>query len=51
MTDLFEPEGPDESGGETRPLGTRLLWFAGLAVASLMVVAAVAYVLRGLLLI
>ena len=49
MTDLFEPEGPDETGAETRPLGTRLIWFIGIAIASVTVVAVVAYVLRGLL--
>lgn len=51
MTDFFEPEGPDETGEEARPLGKQLLWFAGLAVASLMVVAVIAYALRGFLLI
>ena len=49
MTDLFEPQGPDESGGRERPLWARLLWLGGLSLASLIVVAAAAYVLRGLL--
>lgn len=51
MTDLFEPEGPDESGGSGKPLSRQLVWFAGIAVLSLIVVAATAYALRGLLLI
>lgn len=49
MTDLIEPEGPDETGAAQRPLGRRLLWFGGLALVSLSVVAVTAYVLRGLL--
>ncbi|WP_143435375.1 DUF2474 domain-containing protein [Henriciella aquimarina] len=49
MTDLIEPQGPDETGAGARPLWQRLLWMAGLALASLTVVAATAYLLRGLL--
>lgn len=49
MTDLIEPQGPDETGEAARPLWRQLLWFAGLALASVSVVAVVAYVLRGLL--
>ncbi len=49
MTDLIEPQGPDETGEDERPLGRQLLWFAGLALASVSVVAVVAYALRGLL--
>ena len=49
MTDRFQPQGPDETNQAGGPLGKRLLWFVGLAVASLTVVAAAAYVLRGLL--
>jgi hypothetical protein len=43
-------EGPPELGEAPRPLGKRLLWFAVLWVGSLMVVAAVAYGLRALML-
>ena len=50
MTRLFEPQGPDESGESSKPLSRQLLWFAGLAIASLIAVAAVAYALRGFLL-
>ncbi|MEM5518410.1 hypothetical protein WNY37_15750 [Henriciella sp. AS95] len=46
---LLEPEGPDETGASQRPIGKRLLWFVGLAAASVIVVAVVAYALRGLL--
>ena len=49
MTDRFQPQGPDETNEAGGPLGRRLLWFAGLALASLAVVAATAYLLRGLL--
>lgn len=51
MIDMFDPEGPDESGEEKRPLGRQLVWFAGIAIASLIVVGVIAYGLRGLLLI
>lgn len=51
MTDLFEPEGPDESGRSAKPLSRQLVWFVGIAALSLIMVAATAYVLRGLLLI
>ena len=47
----FEPEGPDETGDGSRQLGSSLLWFVGIAAVSVVVVASVAYVLRGLLLI
>lgn len=50
MTRLFEPQGPDESEERGQPLSRQLLWFAGLAIASLIAVAAVAYALRGFLL-
>ncbi|MGB3626047.1 MAG: hypothetical protein WA989_09470 [Henriciella sp.] len=51
MTDLIEPVGPDEDGGGGRvSLLRRLAWFAGLALISLSVVAATAYILRGFLL-
>jgi hypothetical protein len=42
-------EGPPEPG-EQRPLRRRLLWFAGLWIASLALVAAVSYGLRALIL-
>ncbi len=45
----FGPVGPPERGEPPQPLWRRLLWFAGLAVASVTVVSAVAYALRGLL--
>jgi hypothetical protein len=43
-------EGPPEQGEKRRPLGQRLMWFAALWVGSLVVVAAVAYALRALIL-
>ncbi len=43
-------EGPPERGGPRRPLGKRLLAFALLWIASLSAVAAVAYLLRALIL-
>lgn len=49
MTDLIRPNGPDESGGSAGPLWKRLAWFIGIALVSVLVVAASAYVLRGLL--
>ncbi|MEQ8557156.1 MAG: hypothetical protein RIB03_02475 [Henriciella sp.] len=49
MTDLFEPEGPDETGRGAGPVWRRLAWFAGLALMSLAVVAVFAYALRALL--
>lgn len=50
MTDLFRPEGPDEqTGRRDRPIAQRLAWFVGIALASVAVVAAAAYILRGLL--
>lgn len=49
MTDLITPQGPDETGRQDGPLWKRLLWFAGLALISLIVVAVTAYVLRSLL--
>jgi hypothetical protein len=51
MTDLIEPQGPDETGQSSAPLWKRLAWFGGIALVSLIVVASVAYVLRGFLLI
>lgn len=43
-------EGPPEAGEPRRPLGLRLLWFAGLWLGSLLLVAGVAYTLRALIL-
>lgn len=42
-------EGPPEEGETRLPLRKRLLWFAGLWLASLLIVAAVAYGLRALI--
>ena len=50
MTDLIRPQGPDETGPSTGPLWKRLVWFGAIAFASVIVVAATAYLLRGLLL-
>jgi hypothetical protein len=46
MPAIIEP--PDESGSPG-PLGRRLAWFAGLALASAGVTIAVAYLLKALL--
>jgi len=43
-------EGPPEDGEAPRPLGKKLVWFAVLWVGSLAAVAAVAYMLRALIL-
>ena len=42
-------EGPPEPDAPQRPLGRRLAWFAGLALAGLVSVAVVAYALKALL--
>ena len=44
---MLEPIGPEKD--REPPLGQRLLWFAGLSLASVVVVAALAYALRALL--
>ncbi len=49
MTDFIQPKGPDESGLSGGPLWKRLAWFIGIALVSVLVVAASAYILRGLL--
>ena len=49
MTDLIEPHGPDESGAPAGPLWKRLAWFSAIALASVVVVAASAYLLRAFL--
>jgi hypothetical protein len=43
-------EGPPEEGEPQRPLGAKLGWFVALWIASLCVVAAIAYSLRALIL-
>ena len=43
-------EGPPEEGDAKQPLGKKLLWFVALWCGSLVVVAAVAYALRALIL-
>lgn len=43
-------EGPPEEDEAPKPLGKRMLWFVALWVGSLVVVAAVAYALRALIL-
>lgn len=48
MPAIIEP--PPEPGAPTPPLGRRLLWFAGLALAAAAVTAVVAEGLRALLL-
>lgn len=50
MRPTIEPEGPPEEGAPSRPLRVRLAWFVGLAVISAAATAAVAYVLRALIL-
>ena len=40
---------PPEPGAPQPPLGRRLLWFAGIAAASVLATAAVAYGLKALL--
>ena len=42
-------EGPPEPGEAARPLGRRVAWFVGLAVAGAGTCAGVAYALRALL--
>jgi hypothetical protein len=42
-------EGPPEPGAPSPPLWRRLAWFVGIAVASSLAVAAVAYALKALL--
>lgn len=47
MAIMLEPAGPGED--DHQPLGKRLLWFFGIALASMLTVAAVAYTLRAVL--
>ncbi len=47
MAIMLEPVGPDEE--EHLPFWKRLAWFVGIAVASMLSVAAVAYALRAVL--
>ncbi len=49
MPAIIEPEGPPEPGARTPPLGRRIGWFAGLALASAAATALVAYALKALL--
>lgn len=49
MATMLEPVGPGSE--DEPPLVQRLAWFGGIALVSMLVVAAVAYSLRGLLLI
>ena len=42
-------EGPPEPGDPPRPLWSKLAWFAGLAVASSLAVAVVAYGMRAVI--
>ncbi len=46
---LFEPAPPPETGTDEPPLGRKLIWFFGLMLAGVLVVAGSAYILRGLL--
>ena len=47
MPDIIE--GPPDADEPRAPLGHRLIWFVGLAVAGSLAVAAVAYALRAML--
>lgn len=47
---IFDPVGPPEPGEPEQPLTDRLAWFVGLWLAGLVVIAIVAYGLRGLIL-
>lgn len=50
MPRIIEPEGPPGEGERPAPLLVRLAWFFGLALASMAAVAAIAYLLRALIL-
>lgn len=49
MRDFFRPIGPPTEDDKRQPLAKRVLWFAGLALAGLVAVAAAAYLLRAML--
>ncbi|MFZ5791884.1 MAG: DUF2474 domain-containing protein [Pseudomonadota bacterium] len=49
MRAIIEPVEPPDPGAPRPPLRTRLAWFVGLAIASAVAVAAVAYGLKTLL--
>jgi hypothetical protein len=49
MRAIIEPEPPPEPGQAAGPVWKRLLWFAGLAVASAAMTATAAYAMRALL--
>jgi len=46
---IFRPVEPLPDDAPEGPLGKRVLWFVGIALVSMLVVAAVAYTLRSLL--
>ncbi|MBU2605313.1 MAG: DUF2474 domain-containing protein [Alphaproteobacteria bacterium] len=46
---VFRPVEPLPNGEPEGPLGKRISWFVGIALASMLVVAAVAYAMRALL--
>ncbi len=50
MPPIIEPQGPPDPGAPPQPLGRALLWFAFLWIVSLLIVAAIAYGLRALIL-
>lgn len=49
MAIMVEPVGPPDPGEELGPIWKRLAWFAGIALASVAGVAAMAYLLRAFL--
>lgn len=49
MPDPLRPVGPPTEEEDAPPLAKKLLWFAGLALAGLIIVAGAAYLLRALL--
>ena len=46
---VFRPVEPLPDGEPEGPLGKRLVWFVGIALVSMLAVAAVAYAMRALL--
>ena len=46
---VFRPAEPLPEGEPEGPLGKRVLWFIGIALVSMLVVAAVAYAMRAVL--
>jgi hypothetical protein len=49
MRVTIEPQGPPEETAPPIPLGRRLIWFVGIALASTLVTGVVAYGLKALL--